>query len=160
MAGFAGEGKMIGDMDPYLTNEYLKTMHLCFGVYMTGEDFERTQDNLPELISTVTRMYREDHARLQELERIINTPATENFITGVQREMAHQSDRWRNTDPHKTHADWFWLISHLAGKALNAIIRRDPEKARHHIITAAAALGNWMHHFDQATSNSETQRDE
>lgn len=69
----------------------------------------------------------------------INTPQTENFISAVQNEMAHQTGLWTNGhDEVKTPTDWLWLLGYLISKAVNK-----PEKRLHHIITAAAALGKW-----------------
>ena len=77
-------------------------------------------------------------------EEIINTPETADFIAGVAIEAAHQRDRWAvDHDAGKTPFDWFWLIGYLAQKAADAATRGDAEKAMHHTISTAAALGNW-----------------
>lgn len=78
-------------------------------------------------------------AELLRLEALINNPHTADFVEAVKSEAAHQRERWSvEHDAGKTDADWFWLIGHLAGKALNK-----PEKQLHHIITTAAACLNW-----------------
>lgn len=78
-------------------------------------------------------------ARVAELESLINTPQTEDFLSAVKNEVAHQRERWgKEHDEHKTPPDWFWLIGYLVGKALHK-----PEKRLHHIITTAAALAHW-----------------
>lgn len=83
------------------------------------------------------------HDALQrEVERLRaerDTPHTLDFIKAVELEALYQRERWAaEHDAGKTDADWFWLIGHLAGKALHK-----PEKQLHHIITTAAACLNW-----------------
>jgi hypothetical protein len=80
-------------------------------------------------------------AELERLNAIINTPHTDDFLKSVSIEAEHQRRRW--DDSGKTPADWFWLVGYLAGKALNALIAGDQDKAKHHVITTAAALANW-----------------
>lgn len=77
--------------------------------------------------------------RVTELESLINTPHTAEFLEAVKLEAVHQRERWAaDHDAGKTDADWFWLVGYLTGKALHK-----PEKQLHHIITTAAALLNW-----------------
>lgn len=79
------------------------------------------------------------------LNGLINTPHTHDFIDAVRLEMPHQRERWgAEHDSGKTPADWFWLIGFLAGKALMSLTGGNIEKAKHHVITTAAALGNWF----------------
>ena len=69
----------------------------------------------------------------------LNFPEVNDFVQGVQREAAHQRQRWGiDDDAGKTDADWFWLVGYLAGKALHK-----PEKQLHHLIACAAAIANW-----------------
>lgn len=82
-------------------------------------------------------------ARIRELEGQLNAPEIADFTTGVQREVAHQRQRWAAHDEVKSHADWFWLVGYLGGKALHAAISGDRPKALHHTISAAAALAQW-----------------
>lgn len=80
--------------------------------------------------------------RVQELERLINSPETKDFIRAIELEAAHQRERWGvNHDGGKADADWFWLIGYLAGKALRP--DNAPNKILHHIITTAAVCLNW-----------------
>lgn len=81
--------------------------------------------------------------RIDDLERVRDSPETADFIRGIQIEVAHQRERWKATDPVKTAADWFWLVGYLAGKALHSAMHGDSKKALHHTVTAAAALANW-----------------
>lgn len=85
----------------------------------------------------VRRLYRDAAAY-----SAINTPEIHDFIVAIQREALHQRERWASDhDAGKTDADWFWLIGHLAGKALHKA-----DKKLHHIITTAAACLNWHAH--------------
>lgn len=80
--------------------------------------------------------------------KTINTPEIEDFLTAVAIEAAHQRERWKETDPIKSEADWYWLIGWLGGKAV--MDPKDPgdtrtprERKLHRIITVAAAAYNW-----------------
>jgi len=82
---------------------------------------------------------RASERRDAEKYRALHTPEIHNFIDAIEREALYQREKWGSShDAGKTDADWFWLIGHLAGKAL-----LKPEKALHHIITTAAACLNW-----------------
>lgn len=83
-------------------------------------------------------------AELRRLDALINNPETESFVEGIRLEAAHQEERWgAEHDEGKEPHDWYWLVGHLAGKALMACITGDRDKALHHLITTAAALANW-----------------
>jgi len=85
-----------------------------------------------------------DAMRCAELDALINTPETADFLDGVRREAAHQVQRWGYAhDRSKSAENWFWLVGYLAGKALRSAITGDREKAKHHCISSAAALFNW-----------------
>jgi hypothetical protein len=107
-----------------------------------------------ELARKVERIYRGEEKitttlllaadRLRELDALINTPETEDFLQGARLEAAHQVERWG--EPHdrsKSAENWYWLVGYLAGKALRAAIEGDKTKAKHHTISTAAALLNW-----------------
>lgn len=86
--------------------------------------------------------------RIVYLEALINTPHTNDFLEAVRLEAAHQREHWGSSqDEGKTDADWFWLLGHLAGKAVHL-----PEKQLHHIITSAAVLLNW--HMQRTVGSS------
>lgn len=75
---------------------------------------------------------------------LINTPEIDNFLRAVHLEAVHQVERWGvANDRAKRPADWFWLIGYLGGKALNAAIAGNTDKALHHCISTAAATYNW-----------------
>jgi hypothetical protein len=85
--------------------------------------------------------YTDEIARLTAL---LNEPITAYFIEGVKVEIAHQVLRWGEAhDRSKSAEAWYWLVAYLAGKALRCAIEGDREKALHHTISTAAALGNW-----------------
>jgi hypothetical protein len=71
-----------------------------------------------------------------------------DFLEAVKIEAQHQRERWKETDPIKDDADWYWLIGWLGGKALTDPHDADDkrtakERKLHRIITAAAAAYNW-----------------
>lgn len=87
------------------------------------------------------------------LRALINSPITLDFLTGTANEITHQVERWGTVhDRAKEPADWFWLVGYLAGKVLRAHVDGDTEKALHHTISTAAALGNWHAHIRLGTS--------
>lgn len=81
---------------------------------------------------------------ISRLTALINTPETADFLKGVSLEMPHQRERWGAAhDAGKDALDWVWLLGHLVNKAARAAIDGDADKALHHTISSAAALGNW-----------------
>lgn len=81
---------------------------------------------------------------IRRLEALVNSPETENFLEGVKLEAVHQQERWgAEHDEGKSAVDWVFLIGHLLTKASLAFLSGDTEKAKHHIITSAAACRNW-----------------
>jgi len=109
---------------------------------------EPLTDEIIELrsyIDSLLRRHSEYDAEINDLRSLINNPITNDFIEGVTVEIPHQENRWgTDHDAGKDPSDWFWLVGYLSGKALFSAMAGDVEKARHHIITAAAALGNWF----------------
>lgn len=82
------------------------------------------------------------------LDALINSPETEDWISGAALEAAHQIERWgADHDAGKTAWDWFWLIGYLSQKAAAAQVAGDTSKAKHHTISTAAALLNWHRHL-------------
>lgn len=111
-----------------------------------------------------------EHARLlaaaaerDRLHALVNTPELVDFPKAVHLEAVHQEDRWGTSDREgKGPAQWFWLLSHLASRALEhhkeadrltaeadgsdfwqSQIAYHREKAAHHTITSAAVLSHW-----------------
>jgi regulator of replication initiation timing len=96
-------------------------------------------EDLEKRLADLAPLWRERCARVVELEQLINTPHTGEFVESVRREAAHQIERWGTEhDAGKAPADWFWLVGYLLGKALHF-----PEKRKHHLVSSAAALLNW-----------------
>jgi len=98
------------------------------------------------LAPTATLEFELDAAReeIARLRALIDAPELQDFAAGVVREAAHQVDRWgANHDAGKSATDWFSLFAWLSGKALRADLVGDLDKARHHCVTAAAAMAHW-----------------
>lgn len=90
-------------------------------------------------------------SEIDRLRTLINTPTILDFQQGVRLEAAQQQERWGTAhDAGKDPSAWFWLLGHLAGKALAAAVKGDTEKALHHCISSAAALLNWHAHLTGA----------
>jgi len=86
----------------------------------------------------------EARANLAEASKLWDGPETDDWFEGVRKEAAHQVARWGVThDAGKGPSDWYWLLGYLGGKALYTAIQGDVEKAKHHTISAGAALLNW-----------------
>lgn len=85
--------------------------------------------------------------REREIERLrdlIDRPSVGDFLESVRLEAAHQKERWgAQHDATKEPPDWYWVVGHLAGKAVHAAITGDRVKALHHTISSAAVLANW-----------------
>jgi hypothetical protein len=111
---------------------YLEELREILGYQRTG---------LPERIKRA-------ETRVAELEALINSPQTNDWLKGAQLEAAHQIERWgAQHDAGKSAWDWFWLIGYLAQKAAAAQVAGDAFKAKHHTISTAAALLNWHRHL-------------
>ncbi|CAN5436564.1 hypothetical protein BH10PSE18_BH10PSE18_18770 [soil metagenome] len=90
------------------------------------------------------RVLVQDAQTAHQLHALINTPQTEDFLSAVRLEAAHQVDRWGDAHARgKSAENWFWLVGYLAGKALRAAVLGDKPKALHHTISSAAACCNW-----------------
>ena len=90
---------------------------------------------------------------IEALQKLLNSPETEDFARGVQLEQAHQVARWGEAhDRSKSAENRFFLIGYLSGKALRAAIDGNREKALHHTISSGAALANWHAAIKRDTS--------
>lgn len=86
-----------------------------------------------------------DRCERDELRALISSPQTDEFISAVRAEAAHQRQRWGEAhDRSKSAENWYWLVGYLAGKALRAAITGDREKALHHCVSSGAALAQWF----------------
>lgn len=118
-------------------------------------EFERILDGLPQdaidggwTARGISAYAKQLETRVAELNAIINSPQSNDFLRAVSIEAEHQRQRWgAEGDAGKTPADWFWLVGYLGGKALHAHAAENVEKAEHHVITTAAALANWHRHM-------------
>lgn len=94
-------------------------------------------------------------AEVKRLRALINNPHTEEFLSAVQYEAAHQRYRFGEAgNRQKSAENWFWLIGRLVGKCLRAAITGDQDKALHHTISSAAALANWYEAIKHDASGS------
>lgn len=101
-----------------------------------------------QVLIQIDKHHDQNEARIKELETLINTPHTEDWLEAVPLEAAHQISRWGTShDQGKEPQDWFWLLGWLSGKAVHAATIGDTEKAKHHTISSAAVLLNWHRHL-------------
>lgn len=71
-------------------------------------------------------------ARVAQLEALINTPQTDDWLEAVKLEAAHQIERWGvDHDKGKKPEDYFWLIGYLSSKALVAANAPQNSRYRH-----------------------------
>ncbi len=92
----------------------------------------------------VVSAYGQAAAERDRLLAEINSPELHDFAAGVVKEAVHQRERWgTDHDEGKDPADWLWLIGHLVGKALTAVMTGNRDKGLHHCISSAAVLANW-----------------
>lgn len=110
-----------------------------------------------------------DARAARQLLDLVNTPELVDFPRAVQLEAVHQVQRWGTDDRRgKSPHEWFWLLSHLATRALehhkeaerlgaaralyahpcvaewlDEQIDHHADKAVHHCITSAAVLSHW-----------------
>lgn len=115
--------------------------------------FFRQADWLVERGFRTPRAFADVLGALNELRSLLDTPEVEDFDKAVPLEAAHQVQRWGTAhDDGKAPEDWFWLVGYLAGKALAAWRAGDLDKAKHHCVSAAAALRNWHAHVRSGSS--------
>lgn len=80
----------------------------------------------------------------RRLKALVNTPELLNFMAGVPLEAVHQQERWgAKHDGGKTPEDWYWLIGHLAGRALAH------HKEAERLNSELAMAEDWDHVFRQ-----------
>ena len=97
-----------------------------------------------EVAERITCSLGEAQLEVGRLKTLINNPQTDEFLSAVKAEAAHQRDRWGEAhDRGKSAENWFWLVGYLAGKCLRSVITGDKHKALHHTISSGAALANW-----------------
>lgn len=70
-------------------------------------------------LEEMSRQADEWRRRAQELDTLINSPLTADFLRAVKLEAAHQVERWGADDrAKKSEVDWLWLITYLAAKVI------------------------------------------
>jgi len=131
---------------------------------------EDAEDTTWHLSTAELRALVQDAQTARQLHDLVNTAELVDFAKGVHLEAVHQEQRWGSSDRRsKGPYEWFWLLSHLATRALehhkeaerlqvkaNAndsrsqrrvileeSVRHHRAKAAHHTITAAAVLAHW-----------------
>lgn len=103
-----------------------------------------TLDDARLVISDLTETCQELTRERDRLLALLNTPEIADFMRGVPLEAAHQVEKWGpEHDAEKSGHQWMFLFGFLAGKAVQAVKSGNPEKAKHHAITAGAAAANF-----------------
>ncbi|MFM0226167.1 hypothetical protein [Paraburkholderia dipogonis] len=117
-------------------------------------EFERILDGLPQdaidggwTARGISAYAKQLEARVAELNAIIHTPESGEFLKGVSIEAEYQR-QLHGIDATEARFDWhqwFWVTGYLLGKALAACKsgEGDREKAKHHLVTTAALINNW-----------------
>jgi len=115
-----------------------------------GGEMAITQDQLTRVQTILVgndklgQLDQDERDELNRLRALINSPLTDDWMTAVNYEAAHQQERWgAEHDEGKNPEDWFWLLGRLAGKAVQAFTLGDTKKGLHHIISSSAAMLNW-----------------
>lgn len=120
------------------------------------ENFVFTVDGVKYDLSTLSGLeLAEEHVSeiiksWKKAETALNTPINDNFLDGLEREVAYQVERWGPKDARKRDSDWMWLIGFLVSKAMNTP-EENKDKKLHRLIAAAAAIYNWHTHECKAT---------
>lgn len=119
---------------PFTVKDGVKTQGIPAEIHKKSQSFEAQQ-------------LREALAEVDRLTALLNTPEILDFVKAAHLEACHQRERWASEhDGEKGDADWFWLIGHLAAKAMHNPPKHDtPDRdvRLHRIITVAAAACNW-----------------
>jgi hypothetical protein len=77
------------------------------------------------------------------IESAFDDPVIDDFIEGLRIEIPYQQHVWNVEDAGKSISCWIRLIHHLTAKIGESDWNHKPDKAKHHIITTAAALANF-----------------
>ncbi|MFM0432372.1 hypothetical protein PQQ75_25400 [Paraburkholderia aspalathi] len=117
-------------------------------------EFERILDGLPQhaidggwTARGASAYAKQLESRVAELNAIINSPESDEFLKGVSIEAEYQR-QLHGVDVTEGRFDWhqwFWVTGYLLGKALAACKSGEGngEKAKHHLVTTAALIHNW-----------------
>lgn len=105
---------------------------------------QRGYNPYASLVESLIESLRTQTAIAQKLDVLVNSPELNDFAKGVVTEAVHQKLKWGTShDEGKTAEDWIFLMGHLSGKAAQAKKDGNVDKAKHHCISAAAAMANW-----------------
>lgn len=141
----------------WVIKKFSQWLHIGRGTSYVALGSVRIQSEIPIIDGNELLLYQDRHsgnyaARPPNefldgrfLTIVTPPPITDQFILGVITEGEHQKERWGEAyyDRSKSSENWFWLVGYLAGKALRAHIVGDKQLAKHHTISAAAALMQW-----------------
>ncbi len=117
-------------------------------------ELERILDGLPQdaidggwTARGISAYAKQLESRVAELNAIIHTPESDEFLKGVAIEAEYQR-QLHGIDATEARFDWvqyFWVTGYLLNKALAACKsgEGDGEKAKHHLTTTAALISNW-----------------
>lgn len=117
-------------------------------------EFERILDGLSQdkidggwTARGISAYAKQLETRLAELNAIIHTPESDDFLKGISIEAEYQR-QLHGVDTTEARFDWgqyFWVTGYLLNKALAACKSGEGngEKAKHHLTTAAALICNW-----------------
>lgn len=119
--------------------------------YIAERDSEEDEDNhkpIPFLALSFVDEYVQDHLYmiqeknqkeqlLDDLNEIINTPVTDEFIKGFIQECAHQRERWGDQGNYHPF-DFSAVFLKLLGKISVDVWDKDFEKYKHHLVAIAA----------------------
>ncbi|MFM0058507.1 hypothetical protein PQR64_23075 [Paraburkholderia phytofirmans] len=117
-------------------------------------EFERILDGLPQeaidggwTARGISAYAKQLETRVAELNAIIHTPESDEFLKGVSIEAEYQR-QLHGVDDTDARFDWvqyFWVTGYLLNKALAACKSGEGngEKAKHHLTTTAALISNW-----------------
>ena len=108
-------------------------------------EFDRIESPRHPLMDVCAFLMLYDIAGVVGGSRDMVTYSRHDEITlGVVLEAAHQRLKWGTShDEGKTAEDWIFLMGYLAGEAARAKKDGNLDKAKHHCISAAAAMANW-----------------
>lgn len=113
---------------------------------------------MPAAYTKLEAELKEAHAEIERLTGIIHTPETDYFLKGVSIEAEYQRELHEARDVEKSPSDWVACITYLLTKAVLAIALGRIDKAKHHMVTAAAACKRWHSYAPETQNGEEGQR--
>lgn len=147
-----------GENDDEVTEGWNPINHKSEAQAKLDEAYKKIEE-LEELNQRYVEQFEPMREEITRLRIAINTPETEDFLKGMPLEAAHQIERWGSDhDRNKSTFDWVFLIGHLTTRAagyydISEMDEKFLKKAKHHCITAAAALLNWHRYMSDEQKN-------